>query len=62
MLGMGLVDAVRDTRRHVGRHHTRFAESAQKYGTDLFRFHGLAPLDQVSDLGIVIVLRSTHAQ
>jgi len=37
---MGLVDAVRDTRRHVGRHHTRFAEPAQKYGTDLFRCHG----------------------
>jgi hypothetical protein len=58
MPGTGLVDAIRHTRRHVRRYHSRLAGPAQKDGTDLFRRHSLAPLDQTCDLGIVLVLRS----
>ena len=34
----------------------------QKYGSDLFGCHSPAPLDQIFDLGIVLVLRGARAQ
>ena len=36
-------------------------EPAQKYGTDLFRCHGLASPGQICDLGIVFVLSGGQA-
>jgi hypothetical protein len=60
MPSTGLIDVICDTRRHVGWHRAGLPEPAQKYGTDLFGCDGLAPLDQICDLGIVLVLRSAQ--
>jgi hypothetical protein len=60
MPSTSLIDAICYSRCHAGWHRTRPPEPAQKYGSDLFRCHGLAPLDQICDLGIVLVLRSAQ--
>jgi len=35
---------------------------AQKYSAHLFRCHSLVQLDQISDLGVVLVLRGSCVQ
>jgi hypothetical protein len=60
MPSTSLIDVICDTRRHVGWHRAGLPEPAQEYGTDLFGCHGLAPLDQICNLGIVLVLGSAQ--